>query len=89
MALTVFHIGDQILGYQRFSRIVIREHLLKGFYDDFNNLYVLFFIMSAHIIGFEKPALFLYHVDGLGMILHIQPVTYVFAVAIYGKLLSV
>lgn len=45
--------------------------------------------MSAHIIGFEKPALFLYHVDGLGMILHIQPVTYVFAVAVYGKLLSV
>lgn len=33
--------------------------------------------MSAHIIGLEKPALFLYHVDGLGMILHIQPVTYV------------
>ena len=89
MPFSVLHIGDQIFGHQRFSRVIVCKHLLQRFYNNFNNLNILFLVMSAHIIGFKKPALFLYHVDSFGVILHVQPVTHIFAVAVYGQLLSV
>ena len=44
--------------------------------------------MSAHIVGLEQPSLFLNHINGLGMILHIEPVPHVLSVPVNGKLLS-
>ena len=88
MALAVLHIGNQISGNQRPSRIVLSQHFLEGIYDNLNDLYILLFIMSADIVCFKKPALLLYHIDGLCMILHVQPVAHILAVSVYGQLSS-
>ena len=54
--------------------------------DDLN---VLLLVVSADIVSLEQSSLFLYHVDGLRMILYIQPVADIFAVSVYRKLLAV
>ena len=51
-----------------------------------NDLDVLLLIMSADIVGLKQPSLLLYHIDRLGMILDIEPVTNVLAVSVNGKL---
>ena len=50
MSLTIFHIGDQIIGYQFLSRIGIRQHFLQCVDDDMDDLDILLFIMTADII---------------------------------------
>ena len=44
--------------------------------------------MPAHIIGFKQPALLLHHVDGLGVVLHKKPVTYIPSVPVHRKLFA-
>ena len=44
--------------------------------------------MSAHIVGFEQSSLFLYHIDSLSMVFHIQPVTDVLTVTVDRKLFA-
>ena len=51
-----------------------------------DDLDVLFLIVSADVVGLEQTALFLYHINALGMVFHIQPVTDILAVAVYRKL---
>ena len=44
--------------------------------------------MPADVIGLEEPSLLLHHVDGLRMVFHVEPVSYIFAVPVYRKLFS-
>ena len=44
--------------------------------------------MAADIICLTQFALFLYHINTFGMIIHIQPVSHIFAITIYWKLLA-
>ena len=44
--------------------------------------------MSAYIIRLKQTAFFLHHINGFRMIFHIKPVTDIFAVSVYRKLLS-
>jgi len=55
----------------------------------FNYLNILLFIVSADIVSFKQPSLLLYHINGFGMIIHIQPVAHILAVAVYRKLPAV
>ena len=89
MSLTVCYIGNQILADKRLARVVVCKHLLQGLDNDFDDLNVLFFVMTAYIVGFEQSALLLHHVDGLCVVFDIQPVADVLAVAVYRKLLAV
>ena len=89
MSLSVLHIGDQILRDELLSRVIISELLLKGLKDDMDDLDILFLIVSAYIIRLKQPALLLYHVDRLGVVLDIEPVAHVLAIPIYRKLLAV
>ena len=73
----------------RFPGIGIRKHLPQGVKDDMNDLNILLLIVSAHVIGLKQASLLLHHVDGLRVVLHIQPVAHVFAVSVDRKLLSV
>ena len=59
---------------------------LDGNMDDLD---VLLLVVSADIVSLEQSSLLLYHVDGLRMILYIQPVADIFAVSVYRKLLAV
>ena len=88
MALTVLHISDQIRAHQGLAGISLRQHLLQGLYNDVNNLDILLFIMTADIVGLKQSSLLLHHINGLGMILHIQPVTHIFTVPIHRQLLA-
>ena len=54
-----------------------------------DDLDVLLLVVSADIVSLEQSSLLLYHVDGLRMILYIQPVADIFAVSVYRKLLAV
>ena len=54
-----------------------------------DDLDVLLLVVSADIVSLEQASLLLYHVDGLRMILYIQPVADIFAVSVYRKLLAV
>ena len=44
--------------------------------------------MSTYIVSLEKLTLLLNHINSLGMIINIQPVTNIFAIAIDRKLLA-
>ena len=44
--------------------------------------------MTADIVGFSQPSMFLHHVNSFGMIIHIEPVPHVFSVSVYRKFLS-
>ena len=88
MALSVFNVRDQIVTYMILSRIVCGKHFLYRIYYDPNDLYVLFFVMSADIVLLSEASLLYHHVDRFGVIHDIQPVADVLAVSVYRKLLA-
>ena len=53
-----------------------------------DDLDILFLIVSADVVSLDQTTLLLYHINALGMIFHIQPVTDILAVAVYRKLLA-
>ena len=54
-----------------------------------DDLDVLLLVVSAHVVGLKQSSLLLYHINGFGMILYIQPVTDILAVAVDRKLFAV
>ena len=44
--------------------------------------------MSANVVSLTEVSLFLHHIDALRMIVDIQPVTHILAVAVHRKLLA-
>ena len=44
--------------------------------------------MPAYIVGLEESSLLLYHINSLGMIFHIEPVTDILAIPVYRKILA-
>ena len=50
MSFSVSHVSDQLVAYQSFSWISIRQHLLKGIQDNVNDLDVLLLVVSADVI---------------------------------------
>ena len=70
----------------RLSGVVVRQHLLQGLYDDMDDLDVLLLVMAAYVVGLEQLSLLLDHVDGLGVVLHVEPVPDVLAVSVHGEL---
>ena len=85
MSLTVCYVSNQILTYQCFSRIVVRKHLLKRIQNNMDNLNVLLLVVSADVVTLAQFSFFLNHVDGLCVVIHIEPVTNVLTVAVYRK----
>ena len=51
-----------------------------------DDLQVLLLIVTADIVGFKQPSLFLNHIYGLRVILYIQPVAHIPAVPVHRKL---
>ena len=88
MALTIFYVFDQLLTDKSLAGILIRKHLLQGIQNNMNDLDVLLLIMSADIVGLKESALFLYHVNSLGMILYIEPVPDILSISINRKILA-
>ena len=88
MSLSVFDVFDQILADIFLSRIVIRQQFKKCLYYKIYDLDVSLLIVTADIVGLKKLSLLLYHVDPLGVIVHIKPVTDIHSVAVYRKLLA-
>ena len=68
------------------SGIGIGKFFSEDIKNGVNDLDILLLIMSADIVGLKQPSLLLYHIDCLGMILDIEPVTNVLAVSVNGKL---
>ena len=86
MTLSVLDISDEILVDMGSSGIGARKFFPEDFKDGLDDLDVLLLVMSADIVGLKESSLLLNHIDCLGMILDIEPVTDVLAVAVYGKL---
>ena len=63
MTLTVANMGDQALRLAQFLT------------DDFHDLDVLLFIMTANIVNFTNTTLVDNQINGLAVVFDIQPVT--------------
>ena len=87
MAFAVLHISDQVFADKRPARVILRQHLLQCLNDDLDDLDILLLVVAAYIVRLKQPALLLHHVDGLGMILHIEPIAHILTVAVYRQLL--
>jgi len=44
--------------------------------------------VTTDIVSLEKFTLFLYHIDTLGMVIYIQPVTHIFTITVYRQFLA-
>ena len=88
MSFSVSHVSDQLVAYQFFSWISIRQHLLKGIQDNVNDLDVLLLVVSADVITLAQLAFLLNHVNCFRMIVYIEPVTDIFTVTVYRQRFS-
>ena len=73
MALTIRNIGDETFGLAELTA------------DDFNDIDVFHFVMSADIIYFTDSSLVDNKVDGTAVILYIEPVSNILALSVYGE----
>ena len=89
MALAVCDILDEVLRHMLLSRIVVGEFFTEGRDDRLYDLDILALVVSADIIGLEELSLLLDHVDALAVILYVEPVTDVLAIAVDRKILAV
>ena len=56
--------------------------------DDLHDLYVLAFVVSAHIVDAAVFGITDDHVDGLAVVFHIEPVAHILSLAVNGQRFS-
>ena len=88
MTLSVLNVGDQVLTNHCLPRVSLGKHILKCLNNNIYNLNISLLVVTADIIGLEESALLLNHINSLGVILNIEPVSDVQSVAVYRKLLA-
>ena len=88
VTLSVLNIGNQILADKRFSRVSFRQHVLKCLNNYINNLNIPLFVVTANVVGLKESALLLNHINSLGMILNVEPVSDIESVTVDRKLLA-
>ena len=81
MAQTVFHMLDQLFGDS-----VVLQTVMKLCDDGLYNKDVGSLIVAADVIDFAGLSAVCNHIDGLAVILYIQPVTDLHTVTVYRKL---
>jgi hypothetical protein len=76
---SVLYVGDKGC-----IRRTLRAQLIQNSANRMNHFQIGFFIPAADIVSFPNPTLLQYQAQGTRMIIHIQPVADVVALAING-----
>ena len=78
VAKPICHIADEC-----FIDGVVRKALVQLGNDGFYNKNVRPLVMAAHIVHLAHTALFRHHINGLAVVLYIQPIAHVHAIAVH------
>lgn len=85
VAGAVGHIGDELLA----GALGVAEEAVDGLDDHLHDVDILPLVEASDIVGIAGLSLMENHIDGAGVVHHIEPVAHVFALAIDGERLAV
>ena len=80
MASAISNVSDKALA----CSFRVTEEAIHRFNNELDNIYILPLIETADVISIAALTMMKNNINGAGMILHIKPVTHIFALAING-----